>query len=101
MINFFRLVSVLEGMSYIAILSVTLGIISREFVSIIGMTHGILFMLYVMLSLRVSDQQKWSISRWSLLFIASFVPFAFIAVERYLKRILDAADTDASPSQAI
>ncbi len=88
MLKFFRAVSVLEGCSYLAILSVTLGFVSRDFVSILGMTHGVLFMLYLMLSLSASHKQQWSVITLLLLFLASVVPFAFIPVEIFLSRQL-------------
>jgi integral membrane protein len=85
-VKIFRITSLLEGLSYIAILSVTLGFISRDFVSSIGMTHGILFMAYVMFSLQVSHKQNWSTITWLLVFIASLIPFAFIPVEMFLRK---------------
>jgi len=86
MLKLFRAISLLEGASYLAILSVTLGFISRDFVSLLGMAHGVLFMLYLMISLAVSNKQQWSVVTLFLLFTASVVPFAFIAVEMFLSR---------------
>ena len=86
MFQFFRMISLLEGVSYLAILSVTLGFISRDFVSLLGMSHGILFMLYLFLSLSVSHKKQWSLVTFLLVFVASLVPFAFIAVEIFLRR---------------
>lgn len=86
MFNFFRLVSLLEGASYLAILSVTLGFISRDFVSVIGMTHGALFILYLFSASAVSHQKQWSIVTFLLIFLASIVPFAFIGVEMFISR---------------
>lgn len=82
----FRLVSLSEGISYLLILSVTLGFISRDYVSVLGMAHGVLFMAYMMLSLNVSNKQNWSVAVWLLVFVASLVPFAFIAVEFFLRK---------------
>lgn len=86
MFRLFRIISVVEGLSYLAILSVTLGFISRDFVYNIGMVHGILFMLYIALSFSVSDKKGWPITTWLALFIASIVPFAFIPVEMFLRK---------------
>jgi len=88
MFNFFRIVSVVEGLSYLTILSVTLDLISREYIFNIGMFHGVLFMLYLIVSLIVSDKKGWPIFTWFALFIASVVPFAFIPVEMYLRKEL-------------
>ena len=84
--KYFRMISFVEGMSYLLILSVTLGFISRDYVSILGMGHGVLFMLYLVLSLQATHKKGWSILVWLLLFLASLIPFAFIAVEIFLRK---------------
>ncbi|RVU82834.1 DUF3817 domain-containing protein [Leucothrix sargassi] len=84
--TYFRAISFLEGISYLLILSVTLGFISRDFVSTLGMTHGVLFVLYFVLSLFTSHKQGWSMITWLLIFLASLIPFAFIAVEIFLQK---------------
>jgi len=88
MFKLFRTISLLEGCSYLAILSVSFGFISRDFVSLLGMAHGILFILYLVLALTVSNKQQWSMVTFFLLFIASIVPLAFIGVEIFLSRQL-------------
>jgi len=85
-LKYFRVVSLSEGISYLIILSVTLGFISREYVFPLGAAHGVLFILYLVLSLYVSHKQKWSGITWFLIFLASLIPFAFIAVEVYIRR---------------
>ncbi|WP_028469003.1 DUF3817 domain-containing protein [Neptunomonas japonica] len=82
----FRLVSLSEGISYLLILSVTLGIISRDYVFPLGVVHGVLFIGYMLLSLNVSHRQNWSVLVWLLVFFASIVPFAFIIAELFLRK---------------
>ena len=86
MLKYFRAISLLEGLSFLAILSVSFGLVSRDFVYQLGMTHGVLFMLYLFISLIVSNKQQWSLLTWLSLFVASIVPFAFIGVEIFLSR---------------
>ena len=86
MLNIFRISSVLEGISYLMILCVTLGIIDREYVFFLGIMHGVLFMVYVVLSLIVSHKQSWSVIIWLLVFIAAIVPFAFLLVEFFIRK---------------
>ena len=86
MMAFFRIISVLEGLSFLIILSVTLGFIGREYVFELGMGHGVLFMCYLVLSLIVATKRNWSLIVWLLVFLASLVPFAFIAVEFFLRK---------------
>ncbi|ORU91665.1 MAG: hypothetical protein A6F70_00360 [Cycloclasticus sp. symbiont of Bathymodiolus heckerae] len=86
MLKYFRVISIVEGLSYLTILSVTLGLISREFVFYLGMFHGFLFIIYLVLSFIVSDKKGWPILTWLALFLASVVPFAFIFVELFLRK---------------
>lgn len=86
MFQTFRAISILEGLSYLVILSVAFGIIGRDYVFQIGMTHGVLFLLYLLFSLVVCNQYRWSLMTWLPLFIAAIIPFAFIPVEMYLRR---------------
>ena len=83
---FFRLISALEGISYLVILSVSLGLISRDYVYPLGLTHGALFMAYLFASMVCSHKQKWSLVTWLLIFMAAFIPFAFVAVDFFLKK---------------
>lgn len=87
MIKAFRITSLLEGLSYLAILSVTLGFISRDHVSTLGMTHGILFIIYIMLAMSVSSDKKWPSWKLGLVILASLIPFAFIPAEVFLRKV--------------
>ena len=88
MLKYFRVISLLEGLSFLTLLSITLGLVGRDYVFQLGMVHGVLFMLYIFFSLIVSNKQQWSILTWLSLFVASIVPFAFIGVEVFLSRVL-------------
>ncbi len=83
----FRTISILEGLSYLVILSVTFGIIGREWVYSLGMAHGVLFLVYLVLSLVISGKKGWPVWGWFILLLASVIPFAFIPVEMYLRKI--------------
>ncbi len=96
--RFFRVVSVLEGISYLVILSVTAGFISREYVFPLGATHGALFLLYMFASLQTSHRQGWSIVVWLLIFLAAVVPFAFIPVELFLRKQQEKGEQPATPA---
>tara|TARA_B110000467_G_C18075115_1_gene343522 strand:+ start:350 stop:661 length:312 start_codon:yes stop_codon:yes gene_type:complete len=85
-LNIFRLASLFEGISYLLILSITLGIISRDYVFYLGSLHGVLFIVYIILSLHASHKRNWSVIVWLLVFLASIIPFAFIGVEFYIRQ---------------
>ena len=86
MLNSFRVVSIVEGLSFLTILCVSLEIISRDFVFYIGLFHGVLFIAYLVLSLLVTDKKGWSILIWLALFLAAVIPFAFMIVELLLRK---------------
>jgi integral membrane protein len=52
---------------------------------IVGMTHGILWLAYLAVSLVVSHQQKWSIMFWLLVLFASVIPFACFFLDGKLR----------------
>lgn len=86
MLTAFRAISLIEGLSFLVILSVTLGVIPRDYVFMLGMTHGVLFLVYLIIALVVSGQRSWSVITWFLLWAAALVPFAFIAVDMFLRK---------------
>lgn len=88
MLKLFRGVSLIEGSSYLLILCVSLGLISRDLVSVIGMGHGVLFILYLLLAMLVAYKYRWPAKTWLLLFLASIVPFAFLWVEHFVQKEL-------------
>ena len=53
---------------------------------IVGMAHGILFILFVAIAGIVCWDKKWDLKRFLILFIASLLPFGtFYADKKYLK----------------
>lgn len=88
MLKIFRGISLIEGTSYLLILCVSLGVISRDFVAVIGMGHGVLFILYLLLAILTAYKYRWPAKIWLLLFLASIIPFAFLLVERFLQKEL-------------
>ena len=73
----FKRIAFAEGCSYLLFgitmpLKYVYGIIGPNYY--IGMTHGILFMLYVLFLVWVAIQYKWSLGKTFLFFIAAFIP---------------------------
>ncbi len=79
----FRLVAFLEGCSFLLFaitmpLKYMMGMPRPNY--FIGMAHGLLFMLYIVLLLQVSTEYKWPVKKILLAFIAALIPFGtFIA----------------------
>lgn len=89
MLKTFRILSLIEGASLIALLLVAMpakyhfGFVDD--IWMVGMMHGVLWLSYFMLSLPVSHQQNWSVAFWALVLVASIIPFACFVLDRRLK----------------
>ena len=92
MINIYRLIAFLEGVSYIFLLFIAVPIkyLLNEalYVKILGMPHGILFILYVLLSIIAKIKYNWNFRKFLFISIASLVPFGtFYIDKKYLKKL--------------
>jgi integral membrane protein len=85
-----RIIALLEGMSFLLILFVTmplkyyfdLGMPNK----LVGMVHGLLFVLYIAYVLVVRTQKNWNLKVTFLLLLASVIPFGtFWAENKYFK----------------
>ncbi len=92
MLNFFRLIAALEGISYLALFYNMLVIkpnnpeLYQQLLYPIGMTHGILFVLYVVLAIYLKTEYKWSMKKLGLILLASLLPFGtFYSDYKWLK----------------
>lgn len=90
MLKLFRLTAILEGISYLLLFGVGMPLKYMADMPTpniyIGYAHGFLFMAYAILAVVVCVEKKWSLSRFTILFIASLVPFGtFWADKKYLK----------------
>ncbi len=95
MLNIFRKLSIIEGISLILLLFIAMpakyyfGFPSA--VWYVGMAHGLLWIAYVIGSFVVSHQQKWSIGFWLVVLFASITPFACFLLDKKLleKKLLE------------
>lgn len=88
-LNIFRRLSIIEGLSLLFLLLIAMPA-KYQFnitgiVPIAGMTHGCLWLGYIVLSLVVSHQQKWSVAFWLTTLAASVIPFACFILDKKLK----------------
>jgi integral membrane protein len=89
-----RLIGILEGLSFIVLLFLAVPvkyILGNPLpVRIVGMTHGMLFILFVMYTIGIASSRQWSFSRitWKLL-LASVVPFGTFYVDRKVLRPME------------
>ncbi len=86
----FRITALLEGVSYLLLLFIAVPIKylfeDPQYVKMLGMPHGILFMAYVILAIFISANMKWSTKTVWIVLIASIIPFGtFYIDKKYLK----------------
>ncbi len=84
--SLFRLVALLEGCSFLAF-AITMPLKYKWQLPgpnyVIGMAHGVLFMLYIVLLIKVAITYKWTLKKTFLAFIASLLPFGtFVASKK-------------------
>ncbi|MCK8481852.1 DUF3817 domain-containing protein [Psychroserpens algicola] len=90
LINSFRIIALLEGVSYILLLFIATPIkyLGHEpmYVKLLGMPHGILFLAYIVLAIVVGQEFKWNTRTLLIVLAASVIPFGTFYVEKkYLK----------------
>ena len=93
MVSFFRIIAFLEGVSYLAILSNMLFIkpnnteLYQTLLFPIGMAHGVLFLLYIVLAIMVQSILKWNFKTLLIVLVASLIPFGTFYIEKkYLSK---------------
>jgi len=94
MVRKFRLVAILEAVSYLALLAAVVlyrVLDGPDLIGFLGPVHGILFLVYVALVLAIRGSQGWNLWQTLLVIIASAIPFGGFVVERRLVEDTDAA----------
>ena len=89
-LNGLRLLALLEGISYLVLLGIAMPLKyyydKPNAVKIVGMAHGILFVLYCINLLIVHVKFKWNIGKTIAAFIASLIPFGtFYADKKWFR----------------
>lgn len=86
-----RCVAIAEGLSLLVLLFIAMPLKyqygNTEIVPIVGMTHGILFMVFLACAMLVSQRKEWSEKFFMLLVLSSIIPFATFFMDRKLKSL--------------
>ena len=88
MLKTFRILSVIEGLSLVTLLLIAMPAkyhFGYDFIWPVGMTHGLLWMAFVVFSLVVSHLQQWSVLVWLLALVCSVIPFGFVFLDSRLR----------------
>ncbi len=82
----FRIVGILEGISYILLMGVGMPLKymsdNDSWIKALGMPHGILFVAYIILAFLIKDDQKWNLKQFGIVCLASVIPFGTFYVDR-------------------
>jgi integral membrane protein len=86
-----RLVGMMEGASFLVLLGIAMPLKYLagypQAVSVVGMIHGVLFVLYVAAVLGVSVSMRWPLRRVFAALVASVLPFGPFVFDAHLRRV--------------
>lgn len=86
MVKSFKITAFLEGVSLLLLLFVAMPLKyiwnMPEMVQVVGMAHGILFLLYIVMAIMVYNELKWNLKILAIVMAASVIPFGTFYVER-------------------
>ncbi|SFS63659.1 DUF3817 domain-containing protein [Lutibacter maritimus] len=82
----FRIISVLEGVSYLLLLFIATPIKYLtgvdSYVKLLGMPHGLLFIAYVILAIVLKYQLEWKSKTFVTVLVASIIPFGTFYIDK-------------------
>lgn len=85
----FRVVGIMEGISYLVLLGIAMPLKYfldwPSLVKIVGMIHGVLFLLYIVALAHVTLKNRWSILKAAGAFIASLLPFGNFVLDARIR----------------
>lgn len=86
MLKLFRVIAFLEGASLLLLLFIAMPMkyYFQEpiFVKTIGMAHGVLFVIYIILAIMAKIELNWSFKKMGIICLASVLPFGTFYVEK-------------------
>lgn len=84
-----RIVSWIEGISYLLLLFVAMPLKymagQPEMVRSVGMIHGLLFVLFIIVAIQAKVEYGWSGRRLMRVFGTAFIPFGMIWLDRMIE----------------
>lgn len=89
-INIFRVIAFLEGISYLLLLFIATPIKylcnDPQYVKLLGMPHGLLFMGYIIMAFMLKSDFKWNTKQFAEILLAAIIPFGtFYVDKKYFK----------------
>jgi len=90
MISYFKIIAFLEGISLLLLFFFAMPLKylfnNPEYIRPFGMSHGLLFIAYIVLAIMIKIEDNWSLKKFSIISLASIIPFGTFYVEKkYLR----------------
>ncbi len=85
-----RIIGFIEGLSYLVLLFIAMPL--KYFadlpgmVSVVGMLHGVLFVMFLLAALHAAIVKRWSILKLLGAGVASIIPFGTFILDKQLQR---------------
>ena len=88
--TFFRIISFLEGTSYLLLLFIATPIKyfqdDPQYVKMLGMPHGLLFIAYLVIAYLIKDEMQWDNKTFLNVLLASIIPFGTFYIDKKYMR---------------
>lgn len=85
----FRLISAIEGLSYLILVFIAMPIKYLEdnpiYVKFFGMAHGVLFIIFMISLFETKRKESWHTGFIFQLFVLSLIPFGAFSIENKVK----------------
>lgn len=86
MLKLFKVIALLEGVSLLLLLffAMPMKYIFDQpiYVKFIGMAHGLLFIVYIVMAIMMKIEQNWNLKKMAVICLASIIPFGTFYVEK-------------------
>ena len=91
--QFFRIIAFLEGSSYLLLLFIAVPLKylgeNEQYVKILGMPHGLLFVAYIILAFLLKHKENWTFKDLIIIMMAAILPFGTFFIDiKYLRKQL-------------
>jgi integral membrane protein len=88
--NIFRIVAFFEGLSFILLLFFATPMKyyadNESYVKILGMPHGILFLIYLIMAFMLRSEHKWIKKNFVWVTVAAVIPFGTFVLEHKMPK---------------
>jgi integral membrane protein len=85
MVRLFKIIATLEGISALFLFFVAMPLKyiwhKEEYMHSAGMTHGVLFVTYIVIATMLKMELKWPIKKYLIICLASIPPFGTFYIE--------------------